>query len=228
MRQGVTPLPLSVRNEVLTRADFRCERCGMDASHRILDGRHIGLDFHHINGVRGGKNDTALNLRLLCKPCHAIEDRRTCPECGAEFIPGALAAHFSKHINDTVRPYIVKMRGELVGYYRDVWRNHVTGILISTPKRGSYKVKIDQFEAPQPVGFYALIHGTPRLKAIHAEIKQQAHERWVKVLLGEWLASEQKDSPLAIGNFLSRCPAEAVAVLESEVERLRQKVEGDA
>lgn len=88
------------RLAVLERADFRCERCGQSASHRDPAKSGLGLAIHHIKGRRVPDAEELHNLRALCRPCHTIEDRRSCPECGRVLTPGALESHRRKHLRE--------------------------------------------------------------------------------------------------------------------------------
>lgn len=62
LSQPAYALPGPVRRAVCERAGFRCERCGEPTQHQNAEERHLGLDFHHINGLRGeGMSEQASN-----------------------------------------------------------------------------------------------------------------------------------------------------------------------
>ena len=65
-RRGHRPISGSVRYEVLKRAAFRCELCGVSAEEKGLEGDHI-----HPKSL-GGKDDLS-NYQALCFSCNAAK-----------------------------------------------------------------------------------------------------------------------------------------------------------
>lgn len=54
------PVPLHVKEEVLERAGYRCERCGVGGT----------LQMQHVLNRSQGRQDLASMLIALCGPCH--------------------------------------------------------------------------------------------------------------------------------------------------------------
>jgi diadenosine tetraphosphate (Ap4A) HIT family hydrolase/5-methylcytosine-specific restriction endonuclease McrA len=65
-KRGHRPISGSVRYEVLSRAKFRCELCGISADERNIEVDHI------IPQSIGGKNDLS-NFQALCYSCNAAK-----------------------------------------------------------------------------------------------------------------------------------------------------------
>ena len=65
-RRGHRPIPGSIRYEVLKRASFRCELCGIPA-----DEKNIEVDHIHPKSL-GGKDDLS-NYQALCYSCNAAK-----------------------------------------------------------------------------------------------------------------------------------------------------------
>lgn len=65
-RRGHRPVPGSVRYEVLHRAKFRCELCGISAEVKNLEVDHI------FPKSRGGRDDQS-NYQALCYSCNAAK-----------------------------------------------------------------------------------------------------------------------------------------------------------
>src|SRR5208283_2369132 len=65
-RRGHRPISGSIRYEVLARAAFRCELCGVSADERNLEVDHI-----HPKSL-GGKDDLE-NYQALCYSCNAAK-----------------------------------------------------------------------------------------------------------------------------------------------------------
>ncbi len=72
----------AIRREVLLRADYRCESCGLvfggdcrALDTRILDkhGKLPVLTVHHIDGNKS--HNLPCNLVSLCRDCHNIADK---------------------------------------------------------------------------------------------------------------------------------------------------------
>ena len=68
-RKSSAPVPGTLRYEVLKRARFRCELCGISAEEKALEVDHI------VPRNRGGGNDV-LNLQALCYSCNATKRDR--------------------------------------------------------------------------------------------------------------------------------------------------------
>lgn len=68
-RRGHEPISGSVRYEVLKRAEFRCELCGISAEEKSLEVDHI-----HPKSL-GGKDDLS-NFQALCYSCNASKGNR--------------------------------------------------------------------------------------------------------------------------------------------------------
>src|SRR5262245_29043709 len=68
-RRSSEPVPGTLRYEVLKRARFRCELCGISAEEKALEVDHI------VPRNAGGGNDE-LNLQALCYSCNATKRDR--------------------------------------------------------------------------------------------------------------------------------------------------------
>jgi diadenosine tetraphosphate (Ap4A) HIT family hydrolase len=68
-RRGHEPISGSIRYEVLKRAEFRCELCGISAEEKSLEVDHI-----HPKSL-GGKDDLS-NYQALCYSCNASKGNR--------------------------------------------------------------------------------------------------------------------------------------------------------
>lgn len=68
-RKSIGYIPGTLRYEVLKRARYRCELCGVSAEHKALEVDHI------IPRNRGGTDDTS-NLQSLCYSCNAMKRDR--------------------------------------------------------------------------------------------------------------------------------------------------------
>ena len=68
-RRGHEPISGSIRYEVLKRAEFRCELCGISAEEKSLEVDHI-----HPKSL-GGKDDLS-NYQSLCYSCNASKGNR--------------------------------------------------------------------------------------------------------------------------------------------------------
>jgi ATP adenylyltransferase len=68
-RKSLGYIPGTLRYEVLKRAAFRCELCGISADHKALEVDHIVPRNH------GGTDDNA-NLQALCYSCNAMKRDR--------------------------------------------------------------------------------------------------------------------------------------------------------
>ena len=68
-RRGHDPISGSIRYEVLKRAEFRCELCGISAEEKSLEVDHI-----HPKSL-GGKDDLS-NYQSLCYSCNASKGNR--------------------------------------------------------------------------------------------------------------------------------------------------------
>ena len=68
-RRGHEPISGSIRYEVLKRAEFRCELCGISAEEKSLEVDHI-----HPKSL-GGKDDL-FNYQALCYSCNASKGNR--------------------------------------------------------------------------------------------------------------------------------------------------------
>ncbi len=65
-RRGYRPISGSIRYEVLSRAKFRCELCGVSADDR-------GLEVDHIHPKSLGGKDDLSNFQALCYSCNAAK-----------------------------------------------------------------------------------------------------------------------------------------------------------
>lgn len=65
---SVRSLSKTVRNYLLKKVDYKCERCGFNTPHPD-DGKSI-LEIDHING--DGEDHRPENLVVLCPNCHAL------------------------------------------------------------------------------------------------------------------------------------------------------------
>jgi diadenosine tetraphosphate (Ap4A) HIT family hydrolase len=68
-RKSVGYIPGTARYEVLKRAHFRCELCGVSAEHKALE-------VDHIQPRNEGGTDHILNLQALCYSCNATKRDR--------------------------------------------------------------------------------------------------------------------------------------------------------
>jgi diadenosine tetraphosphate (Ap4A) HIT family hydrolase len=68
-RQGHEPISGSIRYEVLKRAEFRCELCGISAEEKSLEVDHI-----HPKSL-GGKDDLS-NYQALCYSCNSCKGNK--------------------------------------------------------------------------------------------------------------------------------------------------------
>ncbi len=73
MPRKTLPVTLTgrLRRELIEKANFRCENCGItQEEHKRLHSRD--LQIHHLN--RDHYDNTAGNHRVLCARCHVLED----------------------------------------------------------------------------------------------------------------------------------------------------------
>jgi ATP adenylyltransferase len=68
-RVSVGYIPGTLKYEVLKRARFRCELCGVSADEKALEPDHI------IPRIHGGSDDIS-NLQALCYSCNAMKRDR--------------------------------------------------------------------------------------------------------------------------------------------------------
>ncbi len=93
------------RKQILSRANGRCEGCGVIVVSNSL------LDIHHLNYYRVGGNEKMDDLKALCTSCHKKADRKRDNQTDER--------HRSNHYQNRLRGFALRKYGEEWLYYHD-------------------------------------------------------------------------------------------------------------